>query len=554
MKEDNASRKNDSVFLVQGSILAAASIISRVVGMIYRLPMTAIIGKRGNDFYGTAFELYNILLIISSFSIPLAVSKLVASRMSKGQVKNAVRVLRASMLFASVSGGLAAVILFFGADYFTGTLLRTPLSAIALRVLSPVLFIVAVVGVLRGFFQGLNTMIPSAVSQIAEQIVNAIISVIAAYMLFETGRRVGAILGDKEGYAAAYGAAGGTLGTAVGSIAALIVMMLVFLVYRGHFKRRIEKDSTRHPERYRDLIIVLVKTIIPVLLSATLYNISGIIDQGIFKNIAHMQGYDSKQISEWWGVFTGQYKVLSNVPISIAYSIAASSVPSLTMAFNSGRMHSVRRQINLATRFIMLISFPSAVGMGVLGGPLMMLLFADADSSSAIIMILGAASVVFYSLSTLTNGLLQGIDEMRTPVINAAAALVLQTVFLYGAMMIFDLHIYAVVLANTFYAFMMCVLNGYAVIKTSGARQDIRSTYIIPLQASVLMGIAVFVVYHVLHSVFGSNAFSCILGIISGGAIYFVLILLMGGISEEELNAMPMGSVLVRVGKRMGLL
>ncbi|MBR1630103.1 MAG: polysaccharide biosynthesis protein [Lachnospiraceae bacterium] len=554
MNGDNANKKSDTVFLVQGSILAAASIISRVVGMIYRLPMTAIIGKRGNDFYGTAYELYNILLIISSFSIPLAVSKLVASRLSKGQAKNALRVLKSSMAFASVSGGLAALIVFFGADYFTGTLLRTPLSAIALRVLAPVLFIVAIVGVLRGFFQGLNTMIPSAISQIAEQIVNAIVSVIAAYLLFEKGLSVGAVLGDKEGYAAAYGAAGGTLGTAMGSIAALLVMVFVYMIYRRVFRRRVLRDHTKNPERYRELVVVLVMTIIPVLLSATLYNISGIIDQGIFKNLANLQGYDPKQISEWWGVFTGQYKVVTNVPISIAYSIAASSVPSLTMAYHSKKMHSVRTQINLATRFIMLISFPCAVGIAVLGGPIMMLLFADSDRSSMIIMILGASSVVFYSLSTLTNGLLQGIDQMRVPVINAAIALVVQTVFLYAAMWIFHLHIYAVVLANTFYAFLMCVLNGYAVYAHSGARQDIQRTYLIPLEASAIMGLAVFVFYRIVHAITNSNAIACLLSIMVGGASYFVLILVLNGVSEEELRTMPMGTTMIRLAKRLGLL
>ena len=552
--ENRDSKRSDTGFLVQGSILAAASIISRIVGLIYRLPMTAIIGKRGNDFYGTAFELYNIILIISSFSIPLAVSKLVAARMSKGQVKNAMRVFRGSLVFATITGGSAALTVFFGADYFTGVLLKTPLSVIALRVLAPVLLIVAIVGVLRGFFQGLHTMMPSAISQITEQIINAVVSVVAAYLLFGYGSRVGAVLGDPEGYAAAYGAAGGTLGTALGALGALAVMTFIFAVYRGILKKRIVRDHTKRLESYRSLVGVLVMTIIPVLLSTTLYNISGIVDQGIFKNIALLQGYEAKQISEWWGVFTGQYKVLTNVPISIASAIAASSVPSLTAAFHRHEMTSVRRQIALATRFIMMIAFPCAVGMGVLGGPIMMLLFSDADKTSAMIMAIGAVSVVFYSLSTLSNGLLQGIDRMRIPVTNAAISLVLQTIFLYGAMEILHLHIYAVVLANTFYAFLMCILNGRAVARYSGARQNVRKTFIVPLEASVIMGVIVFLVYTLLHLVTRSNAVSCVAGMAVGGCSYFVLILGMKGISEAELRTLPQGRMLVGVAKRLRLL
>ena len=114
---DNSRESNS--FIVKGSVLAMASIISRILGLLYRMPLTAIIGKTGNDYYGTAYEVYNIILIISSYSIPLAVSKLVAARMSKGQVKNAYRILRGSLGFAAISGGTASLIVYFGADFFT---------------------------------------------------------------------------------------------------------------------------------------------------------------------------------------------------------------------------------------------------------------------------------------------------------------------------------------------------------------------------------------------------------------------------------------------------
>ena len=184
------SKNSDASFLLQGSILAIASFISRIVGLIYRMPLKAIIGKVGNDYYGTAFSIYNIILIISSYSIPLAVSKLVAARMGRGHVKDAYRVFKGALFFAFVSGGTGALILYFGADFFTGTLLKTPLSAIALKILAPTLFVVAILGVFRGFFQGLNTMIPSAFSQVAEQILNAIVSIVAAYMLYSYGKNV----------------------------------------------------------------------------------------------------------------------------------------------------------------------------------------------------------------------------------------------------------------------------------------------------------------------------------------------------------------------------
>ena len=559
MSKDNTQKeqhikRSDTAFLMQGSLLAAASIISRIVGLVYRIPMTAIIGKRGNDFYGTAFSIYNIMLIISSYSIPLAVSKLVATRVAKKEFKNAFRVLKGSLLFATLTGGTAALVMWFGADYFTGTMLKTPLAVLAVKVLSPVVFIVAILGVFRGFFQGLNTMKPSALSQVIEQIVNAFVSVTAAFVLVDYGSRAGAVLMDREGIRAAYGAAGGTLGTAAGAMTALFVMFVIFLVMGGRFKKRLLRDHSKNKLRYMSLAGLLVITIIPVLLSTTLYNIASIANQGVFKNIAHLQHYDPKLVSEWWGVYAGQFNVLINVPISIASALAASSVPSLTTSFHEGDMPKVKRQIVTATRFIMIIAFPCAVGMAVLGGPIMMLLFSDFDKISGNMMTIGAVAIVFFSLSTLTNGLLQGIDKMRIPVMNAAISLVLQTVVLVFLMMVFHLHIYAVVITNAFYGLSMCFLNGRAVRKYAKTRQNIKRTYLIPLEASVVMGVAVFFAYRLLHTLTRSNAISCLMAIAVGAMVYFVVLVLMRGITEYELKAFPKGEVLVALAKKMHLM
>ena len=292
------SSKKDSNFLVQGSILAAASIISRIIGLIYRLPMTDIIGDTGNNYYSCAFEIYNIMLIISSYSLPLAVSKLVSAHMAKGQRRQAYQVFKGALLFAILAGTVVALIVYFGAELFT-EILQTPLSVFALRILAPVLVVVAVLGVLRGFFQGLGNMIPSAVSQIIEQIVNAIVSIWAAYVLYQYGTKVGAVLGNPDKYAAAYGAAGGTLGTNLGAVSALLFMIFVFYAYMRNFKKKMRRERKIEVDSFAYTMKILVITIIPVLLSTTIYNISGILDQGIFKNIATLQGYASEECTRY---------------------------------------------------------------------------------------------------------------------------------------------------------------------------------------------------------------------------------------------------------------
>lgn len=550
----NNKKKNSTSFLVQGSILAMASIISRIIGLIYRIPLTAIIGDAGNNYYGSAFKIYNILLIISSYSLPLAVSKLVSANISQGRKRNVYRILKCALVFGLVSGSIAALVLYFGADFITGTLMRTPLSIFAVQTLVPVLIIVAVLGVMRGFFQGLGTMMPSAVSQILEQIANAIVSVWAAYVLFSYGTKAGALLGDAENYGAAYGAAGGTIGTGVGALVALLFSAFVLVVYLRVFKKKMKKERRSNVDSYASIVHLLVITIIPVLLSSTIYNCNSLIDEAVFKNIAFFQGYAESEYGNWNGIYSGKYQVLINVPIAIASSLAASSVPALTAAYASGKKQEAKRQIATATRFIMVIAFPCTVGMGVLASPILQMLFKDSSQLSAQMMQVGAVAILFFSLSTLSNGLLQGMNRMKEPIKNAVIALILHLFVLVGLMLGLDLNIFAVIIANAFFGLVMCVLNARSIRRYSGYRQEVRKTFLVPAVASAGMGIVVWLSYKLFLYMLRINTVATILSILVGVIVYAVLLLLLKGLTEQEILRFPKGRTLVSIAKKMHLL
>ncbi|MEE1078882.1 MAG: polysaccharide biosynthesis protein [Agathobacter sp.] len=551
------SKKNGTSFLVQGSILAVASIISRIIGLIYRIPMTEIIGDIGNDYYGSAFEIYNVMLIISSYSLPLAVSKLVSAQVAKGRKKAAYQIFKGGLLFAIVSGTTVALIVFFGAEFFTANVIKTPFSIFALRVLAPTLLVVAILGVIRGFFQGLGTMMPSAISQIIEQIVNAIVSIWAAYVLFNYGTKVGKVLGDPDNYAAAYGAAGGTLGTGLGALAALGFVVFIFFVYMTVFKRQMLREKNVKVDSFGYTMKILVLTIIPVLLSTTIYNINGIIDNGIFKHIAMLQGYSKKEISTWWGVYAGKYKLLVNVPISIAAALAASSVPSLTAAYAEGNMDQVRRQINAAMRFTMVISFPCTVGLAVLANPIFKMIFPGTAETAGIasqMMWIGAITVVFSAMSTLSNGLLQGINKLLVPVINALISLVAHTILVVVLLLFFRINIYAMVIGDAFFNFMMSALNAYALKRHSKYKQEVVKTFIVPIICSTIMGVVTFVVYHGLYALIKSNVVAVVISMILAVLTYGICMLLLKGLNEEEIRKFPKGDLIVRIAQKAKLL
>lgn len=550
-------KKNGTGFLIQGSILAIASIISRIIGLIYRIPMTKIIGDVGNSYYGTAFEVYNIMLIISSYSLPLAVSKLVSASVAKGRYKNAFQIFKGALLFALISGTLVALIVFFGADFITADILKSPRSGFALKILGPALVVVAILGVIRGFFQGMGTMIPSAISQILEQIANAIVSVWAAYVLYNYGLKIGAVLGDPEGVASMYGAGGGTLGTNLGSVIALIFCVVVLCMYSSVYRRKIRREKNVSVSPFSYIMKTLIITIIPVLLSTTVYNISGVLDNIIFRNIASLQGYMTNDVDVMWGVFSGKYKLLINVPISIASAMAASSVPALTKAYEEKDKEAIHLQINSAIRFIMVIAFPCAVGLAVLGYPILILLFPDSAGTAgmgSLMLWIGGIAVVFYSLSTLSNGLLQGINRMKAPVKNAAIALVIHLVILALLMIIFRMNIYAVVLSNVAFSLIMCLLNGLSLKRYSGYRQEYKRTFFIPLVCSAIMGVVTAAVYYGLHALTHNIVFPVIIAIVIAVVVYAVSLLLLKGLTESEIKRFPKGTSLVKLFRKLHLL
>ena len=189
-QKNRTSQKNDD-FLMQGMILAIAMVLTKVIGVVYRIPLTNILGDEGNGFYGYAYEVYAMALMLSTFSLPTAVSKLVSARMAMHQKRNAFRVFQCAMAFAIIVGVVVALLIFLGAGAISTNLMESPLSIYALRVLSCGLFIVAVLGVLRGYFQGLGTMVPTAISQVVEQIINAAVSIIGAIVLYGIGTAAG---------------------------------------------------------------------------------------------------------------------------------------------------------------------------------------------------------------------------------------------------------------------------------------------------------------------------------------------------------------------------
>lgn len=545
MNETKENRRKN--FLVQGGILAIAGIIVRLIGMIYRVPLTRIIGDRGNSLYDSAYSVYSIILIISSYSLPVAVSKMVAAKNSRKEYINADRIFRCSLIYAVVVGLAASVFCYVAAP----VLVKAEGAVPVLQVLSPVIFFSAVLGTFRGLYQGQGTMIPTSISQIFEQIFNAIVSVLAAYLLVRPF-----VTSDPQDVLPARGAMGSTLGTGAGVLAGLGFVLLVYVLYRPILKKRTRKGQKAPVDSYSVIFKSIVLTVTPMVLSATLYNVSPFIDNYMIYAVMEKQGYLQKVIETMHGIYTGKYLLMVNIPVAIANALSSAMLPNIAAAKSRGDTSGILTKAQLTIKVTMLIAIPCTVGLAVLGGPAIQLIFGVSTGFPTLageLLLWGSSFVFFFALSTVTNAILQATDYLRLPVIHSVIALVVHSLLAFVLMWFFDMMVWGLMLATIAFAVVLCLLNCVALYRKIGFQFEWKNTFFIPALSSLFMGVMCWGSYYVLNYLTKSNTVAFLISVLLGILTYFLAVFLFNGVSEEELNSIPKGYVLIKAAKKLHL-
>ena len=397
-------------------------------------------------------------------------------------------------------------------------------------------------------------MVPTAASQIFEQIVNAVVSVAAGSVLFNEALKVEILKGETGlGYSNAWGAAGGTIGTGAGAFTAFLFLLLLFLLCRKSMKRQQRRDRSGSLQSYGAIVRALFFTIVPVIVSSVIYNVNSVLDNGILAYNFELAGR-SGEFAALWGIYTGKYHLLINVPMAMSNALSSSLIPSVAQAAAVGDKRMMRARTASAIRFACVIAIPSAVGLTVLAGPINNLLFSGDNATAIQMTIFGSLAVVFYSVSTVTNAVLQGIDKMRLPIIHALISLVLHLGALELFFYVFDLGIYSMVYANILFAVFMCVLNAAAIRRYLKYRQELKKTILLPAAASAVMGGAAFGVYRAVFLFTKSNGISTILAVFAAILVYGLLLIKLGCLEPEELQRIPGGTRLLSVFRRLRLM
>lgn len=541
---------------MQAGILAAAGIVSRIIGLLYRSPLQRVIGNEGMGYYHAAYAFYTIVLLISSYSIPAAISKVIAQKLAVKEYRNAHRIFQCALGYVLVVGGIASLFLYFGAG-----LLVAPEAVPVLRVFAPTIFIYGILGVLRGYFQAHKSMAQTSVSQILEQIANAVVSVGAAYLLIRHTFGTLDMPADERSRMtrATQGAVGSAMGTGAGVLVALLFMLGIYSLNKGLIDRRVKRDKYHEVDSYGDILKMITRVVTPFILSTAVYNLSSTVNTSIYTKLwPGMREMGTMDISARWGIFSGQALTISNIPIAFASAMAAAMIPTVSQLVAAKNMDGAKEKIGVAIKTTMIISIPCAVGLFVLARPVTGLLFKNTtreaeDLATKLLMTL-AVSVVFYALSTLSSQILQGLGKLNAPIINAGVALVIQTVTAIVLLFFTDLELYSIAIANTVYSGVICILNQISVRRAAGYRQEMVHTFLIPLLAAVFMGGFVWAVYEGLLLLTKSPSIAVIPAILLGACVYFILLLVFRGVTEQELRGFPKGYLLVKAAKKCRLL
>lgn len=540
-----SKKENNNTLVKNATFLMVAALISKIIGMLYKSPLTTLIGRESFACFQFAQNAYFILLMIASFSIPQAVSKIMSERIAFKRYRDAQRVFKGALLYAVIAGGIAALICIFGASILVPDNMAN--ARLALQMLAPTIFVSGILGVFRGYFQAYRNMLPTSISQILEQIAVATVALLAS------GFMVSHFANAGEDTLQRWSAAGATMGTGAGVCTAFLFMLFVYKVNHKTIAKKIKNDRVSVDESYRSIMKIILLIAAPIILSAFIYNVNGYINGVMYTSILGWRGVSNSLVKQNYAEY-GFFMTLINIPLTLASTAPTSMMPEVSAQYAIGDLEETKRKIDQATWIAMLISIPASVGLAVLAQPVTRLIFPSTEGVAGQLMMIGVITVILNSTSNISNGVLQAIGKANIPMINAAIALGVDVVFLALMLVFTNMGIYAVVLAMVVYALVMCVLNDRALKKYLGYKNPWKSAYFVPILASIPMGIVAVIVYKLVYAVIGSNFISLIPSIVFAMIVYFVGYLAVAKPKKEDLAAFPGGTRLAQVAQKLKIL
>ncbi|MCR3760798.1 putative polysaccharide biosynthesis protein [Clostridium felsineum] len=492
--------------LIKGTlILGITGIASKILGMFFRWPLIMLIGDEGIGYYQMSYPLY-MFFIATASGIPVAISKMVAERNAVNDREGILLVLKKAILLMAIMGGGFTVFLIIFSKQLVHFFNWNEKSYYSLVGISLAPIIISLVSSFRGFFQGMQNMIPTAISQIIEQVGRVLVGVGLAYVLLPKGIE--------------YSAGGAAFGAVFGAGIAGVYLFIKYIRSKSEFK-------VVKPAKNYKILSELLYIAIPISLGSTVSSIMSLIDSILVPQNLIKAGFTYSEAAKLYGQLTGKAFVLINVPLTLSIALCTSLMPVISEAFVLKRKDELKSKIESALKMSMIIAIPSFVGLFFMSNQVMTIIFPGHSSGSDILKYL-SISIPFIVLSQVTTSVLQGVKKYAIPVINLFLACVVKVVINNYLVPIGFLNVYGAIIGTVSGYMVSCVLNIIAVKIVCNFKIKWYDIIMKPAYASVLMIIGVMFLYMNIYTKTMNMILSFGVSVLLGIIVYFIFIFLFG--------------------------
>ncbi|MBE5768046.1 MAG: polysaccharide biosynthesis protein [Clostridiales bacterium] len=469
------------------TVLGLAGIICKLVGVLFSIPLTWIIGADGLGVFQAVFPTYNLLLTISSAGLPVAVSRMVSHALAHDDPRSAKKIFRIALCLLTALGCICTLLMLCGSPLLADHV-NQPEAQLGFQVIAPCVAVVCVLSAFRGFMQGQQNMVPTAISQLIEQVGKVFISLPLAYF----GAQI----------SIAHGAAGALLGITIVEFVALVYMIMLYLRRRYVFSQ-IPQLSTEEESSGKGIARQLMLISIPITISACIVPLSQTIDSSMLIERMLSTGMTIEQARPVYGLFSGLVIRLINVPTALALAVSMSLVPAISAARALDDYDTVARQSDLGLRFAFLIGFPCSIGMSFLSREIVSFFYAETLSPEHLtiaseLLSVSSLTVVLFTVVQATSSILQGLNYQRIPMYTLIAGVVCKIALNYILVGTPEIGIHGAPIASLVCYTVSLVPNLYFVLKFGKVRMNWMGWIVRPGIATAAMGAVVLLMRHIL--------------------------------------------------------
>lgn len=533
--------KNKKETFTKGVVaLMISQVLVKVLGLVYRLYLTNRegFGDKGNAIFGAGFQIYALLLTLSSFGVPSAVAKLVSEKIAKGDTKGAHRIFKIALAFFSIVGLIGTVALLLGAKYIANVWLQIPEAVYTLVALSPSLFFAAVSAVFRGYCNGREKLSVNAKSQTYEQLFKAVFTIIlveVAVLMFGTNTTI----------------------MAVGANLSTTVSTALCLVYLGWYYKKARKEIWKdtacpyhEPERKRTIIKNIIGIVVPTSISSILSSIGTNIDAvTVVRGLTRHLGAEAAKVQ--YGILSGKVDTLTTLPLFFSGVFATAIIPAIATAIIKKDTKTITNKIEFTILLTILLGLPCAFGMCILAGPILNLLFPNAPQG-AVLLAISSFAIIFSVIGQTINGALVGLGKYLVPAYALAAGIGLKLILNSILIPIPWIGANGAAIASVVCNLVAFVISFIVLIKTIKLTMPI-STYVLkPIIATTIMSICTALTYIILCNI-TKEKIATIVAIIIAVVAYVCAVILLKIFKKEEILMIPYGSKIYNILLKLGI-